>query len=121
MNIALWILQVLLALHTGTGGAWKFTNSSADMPSLAAIPPKVWVGMGVLELLIAVALVLPAFSRSLAILAPIAAGLIGLEMLLFCALHLASGDPNHGSLVYWLVVAGLCALLAAGRYRMIYP
>jgi hypothetical protein len=121
MNIALWILQVLLALHTGTGAVWKFSNSSTDMPWLAAIPPGVWAGMGVIELLLSLALLLPAFSSSLTVLAPIAAGLIAVEMLIFCGLHLASGDPNHGSLVYWLVVAGLCGLLAAARYRGLQP
>jgi hypothetical protein len=118
MNILFWTLQVLLALHTAMGGVWKFSNSSQNMPSLAAIPHGLWLAMGVLELFIAVALVLPAFSKGLAVLVPLAAVLIAAEMLIFCGLHLASGDSNHGQLIYWMVVAGLCAFLAYGRYAV---
>ena len=43
MNIAFWILRVLLALHTLAGAAWKFSKSAGEtMPSLAAIPNGVW-------------------------------------------------------------------------------
>jgi hypothetical protein len=50
------------------------------------------------------------------IVAPIAAGCIAAEMLLFSAVHLASGVTNHGQMVYWLVVAVLCAFIAYGRF-----
>jgi hypothetical protein len=59
-----------------------------------------------------VALVLPFLYSPATLLAPIAAVLIGAEMLLFCALHIASGDKSHGPLIYWLVVAAICALIA---------
>lgn len=49
------------------------------------------------------------------ILAPVAALLIAAEMLLFTGLHLASGDPDRGPVVCWLVVVALCALVAWGR------
>jgi hypothetical protein len=29
---------------------------------------------------------------------------------------LRSGDPNYGQIVYWLVVAAICAFLAYGRF-----
>jgi hypothetical protein len=39
MNILLWILQILLALHTAMGAVWKFSHSAEQtMPSLKAIP-----------------------------------------------------------------------------------
>ena len=47
--------------------------------------------------------------------APIAAACIAAEMLLFCGLHMYSGDPNYGHLIYWLVVAGVCAFVDYGR------
>src|SRR5687768_7766984 len=102
MNIVLWVLQVLLALHTAVGAVWKFSNSSQAMPSLKAIPHGAWMAMSGFELLCSVALILPAFYKPLAMLIPAAAAAIAVEMLLFCGLHLASGDPNHGQLVYWL-------------------
>ena len=117
MNILLWILQVLLALHTAMGAAWKFSHSAEQtMPSLNAIPHGAWRAMGVFELICSVGLILPALYGPLAILAPIAAACIAAEMLLFCGLHLKSGEANYGPMVYWLVVATLCAFVAYGRF-----
>ena len=117
MNILLWVLQILLAVHTVMGAVWKFSHSPEQtMPSLKAIPHGVWLGMSVLELLCSLGLILPALSPSLSILAPIAAACIAAEMLLFCGLHLASGDANYGPMVYWLVVAALCGFIAYGRF-----
>jgi hypothetical protein len=117
MNILLWILQILLALHTVMGAVWKFSHSAEQtMPSLKAIPHGVWLAMSVVELLCAVGLVLPALNTSLAILAPIAAACIAAEMLLFCALHIYSGDASYGPMIYWLVVAVICGFIAYGRF-----
>ncbi len=116
MNLLLWVLQILLALHTAVGAIWKFSNPAQNLPSLAAIPQGGWLALSIIELACAAGLVVPLLYRPLAMLAPIAALVVAAEMLLFCALHLASGDPNHGQLVYWLVVAALCAFIAYGRF-----
>jgi hypothetical protein len=117
MNILLWVLQILLALHTVVGAVWKFSHSAEQtMPSLKTIPQGVWLSMSVLELLCSLGLVLPALSKRLAILAPVAAVFIGAEMLLFCAVHLSSGDTNYSPMIYWLVVAAICAFIAYGRF-----
>lgn len=117
MNILLWVLQILLALHTVVGAVWKFSHSAEQtMPSLKAIPQSVWQTMSVLELLCALALVVPAFHKPLAILAPIAALCIAAEMLIFCGVHLNSGDKSYGPMMYWLVVAVLCGFIAYGRF-----
>lgn len=115
MNILLWVLQILLALHTTVGAAWKFSNSEQTVPSLSAIPHGAWLAMSGIELLCSLGLVLPAFKKSLAILAPVAAACIAAEMLLFSGVHLYSGSQEHGELVYWLVVAAFCALIVFGR------
>ena len=116
MNVFLWILQVLLALHTVTGAVWKFSHSEQSIPSLRALPHAVWLALIGVELLCAIGLILPALSRPTATLAPVAAAVIGAEMLLFSGVHLGSGVTNHGELVYWLVVAALCAFIAWGRF-----
>jgi hypothetical protein len=117
MNVLLWILQILLALHTIVGAVWKTANSAEQtMPSLKAIPDGVWLGMGAVEVLIGLCLILPAFYKPLAKLVPIAAVCIVGEMLLFCGLHFGYGDGSYGPMVYWLIVAGLSALLAYGRF-----
>jgi hypothetical protein len=116
MNILLWVLQILLALHTAIGAVWKFSNSEQAVPSLSAIPHGLWLAMSIFELLCCVGLILPALSASLGMLAPIAALCIAAEMLLFCVLHVLSGDPSYGPMAYWLVVAAICAFIAYGRF-----
>lgn len=117
MNIVLWIVQGLMALHTAVGAAWKFSHSAGQtMPSLKAIPNGMWLAMSGLELLCAAGLILPALSKPLAVLAPAAAAVIAAEMLLFSVIHLRSGDVSYAPIIYWLVVAVLCALIAYGRF-----
>jgi xanthine/uracil/vitamin C permease (AzgA family) len=116
MNIFLWILQILLALHTVMGAVWKFSNSEQTVPSLSAIPHGVWLSLIIFELLCSLALIVPAFYKPLSILAPIAAVCIAAEMLLFTGVHLYSGDASHGQMIYWLVVAAICAFIAYGRF-----
>lgn len=119
MNILLWVLQVLLAVHTAIGAVWKFSHSAEEtMASLGAIPKGAWLAMSVIELLCALGLILPAFNKSLGLLAPIAAVLIAAEMLLFCVLHISSGESNYGPMIYWLVVAAICAFIAYGRLML---
>jgi len=118
MNILLWILQILLALHTIMGAVWKFSNSEQTVPSLNAIPHGVWLAMSVFELLCTVGLIVPAFNKPLAILAPIAAACIAAEMLFFSGLHIYSGDANYGPMIYWLVVAAICAFITYGRFAL---
>jgi len=116
MNIVLWIFQILLALHTVIGAIWKFShNAEQTMPSLKAIPHGVWLTMSVIELLCSLGLVIPALNKSLAILAPIAAICITAEMLVFCGLHLSSGNTNYGPVIYWLVVATISLFIACNR------
>ena len=115
MNIALWILQALLALHTAIGAGWKLFNSEQAVPTLAAIPSAAWMALIPLELLCAVGLVIPAVAPSLAWLVPVAAILIALEMLVFSGVHLRAGAEDNGPMYYWLSVAAVCAVIALGR------
>ncbi len=116
MSIVLWVIQILLALHTAMGAVWKFSNSEQSVPSLSAIPHGLWLTLSVLELACAVSLILPAFYKPVSFLVPSAAALIAIEMLSFCALHLVSRTSGSGQLVYWLVVAIICTFAAYGRF-----
>jgi hypothetical protein len=116
MNIVLWIMQALLAAHTVMGAMWKFLNSEQTVPSLSAIPHGVWLALGVAELAFAAGLVIPALHKPWGFLAPVAAVCIAVEMLLFVGVHVASGDRTFGQPTYWLVVAAICAIIAAGRF-----
>ncbi len=115
MNVLLSILQVVLALHTALGAVWKSSNSEHTLPSLGAIPHGVWQGMTVLELLCAIALVVPLFNKRAAVLAPVAAAIVAAEMLYFSGVHLASGSTSMGPVIYWLVVAAIAAFIVFGR------
>lgn len=117
MNSILWILQVLLALHTIMGAVWKFSNTE-QMASLNMIPHGVWMTMGIVELLCSAGLILAALNKSLGKLVPVAAVCIGAEMLIFCALSLSSGAANYSHMIYWLVVAAVCAFIAYGRFAV---
>jgi hypothetical protein len=117
MSALLWVLQVVLALHTGVGAVWKVSHSAGQtMPSLDAIPHGIWLALIPIELLCSLGLVLPAFHKPLALAAPIAATCVAAEMLLFCGVHLASGATNPGPMTYWLVVAALGGFIAYGRF-----
>jgi hypothetical protein len=123
MNILLWILQILLALHTIMGAIWKFSNSEQAVASLNLIPHGVWLAMSVFELLCSLALILAAFNKSLGKLVPLGAICIAAEMLLFTGLHFYSGNASYNNVIYWLIVAIFCAFIAYGRIvlRPIYP
>ena len=118
MNIFLWVLQILLAIHTAMGAFWKFSHSAEQtMPSLKAIPSGAWLGMSIFEILCALCLILPAFNKSLALIVPIAAICIALEMLALCGVHISSGDASYGPMIYWVVVAALSVFIAYGRLK----
>lgn len=118
MTILLWILQLLIALHTLMGAIWKFSHPAQSLPSLQALPQGAWLGLAVAEVLCSIALLVPLFLKAWGQLAPFAVLVIALEMLLFCGLHLRSGDAQHSQLVYWLIVAAICAFIAYGRWTL---
>ena len=116
MNIFLWILQVLLALHTIMGAVWKFSHTAEQtMPSLKVIPQSGWFALAGIELLCALCLLLPVLYKPAGVFA--VAGAIGIAaiMLAFCAIELFSGNTNINSIIYWLVVVAVCAFIAYGR------
>jgi hypothetical protein len=115
MNILLWILQILLFLHTIMGAIWKFNHSEQTVASLNIIPHGVWLTMGVIELLCSLGLILAAFNKSLGKLVPIAVAYIAMEMLFFIALSIFSGNVNLNQITYWLVVAAICTFIAYNR------
>jgi uncharacterized membrane protein YphA (DoxX/SURF4 family) len=115
MNIFLWILQSLLALHTLMGAGWKLSNPVQTVSSLQAMPHAMWIVMSIIELFVSVCLILPAFNKRLGLLAPLAAAFIAVEMLIFTAFNIFSAKPNYDEMVYWLVVAAICVFIVYGR------
>lgn len=114
-NVILWTLQVLLALHTLVGAAWKTMNPADAIPSLAAIPQGVWIVLIGFEVLCAIGLVIPALRRSLGHFVPLAALGIAVEMLGLCLAGWQSGVVTAGEIAYWIAVAAVCGLVIVGR------
>lgn len=121
MNAFLWILQILLAIHTAIGAVWKYSNSERAVPSLSVIPHEVWFALSVIELLCVFLMFLPVLKKFSHRPAAFAALVIAAEMLMYCGIHLASGDPNNGPMVYWLSVAAFCGFLAFARLKLNQP
>lgn len=117
MNIVLWVLQILLALHTLVGALWKFTNTPEQAaPSFVVIPHIVWLALAVIEIAAAVGLALPILNRKHQKTAGIAALVVVAEMIGFTVLHfLSAKDPTP--IVYWLAVAVLGIVVGVGRLK----
>ena len=122
MNILLWILQVALALFSFMGGQYKLLHFDelAKMPQTAALSRGVWGAIGVFEMLCAILLIVPAATRLMPVLTPLAAAALALEALalavLFAQYSLAVTATNP--LCYVVVMALVAAFVAYGRFTL---
>lgn len=120
MNILLWIFQAVLALLYFSGGAYKVFSFDELATQMNALPRGGWRALGVLEILGAVLLIVPAATQWMPALTPIAAAVLALETLALAALYarysltLAASNP-----LVWAVVMGLlAAFVAYGRFAL---
>lgn len=120
MNILLWTLQIILALHTLIGAFWKLSNTAQQtMPTLSVIPPQLWIAMSLVEVLCALGLILPLFMKKVPGTATIIACLfLTIEMVSFSAIHFWSGTQDMSPVIYWLVVAGISCFIVYGRISL---
>jgi uncharacterized membrane protein YphA (DoxX/SURF4 family) len=121
MNIALWIVQALLALAFGMAGFMKSTQPKEKLAAQMA-----WVNdftvnnvklIGVLEILAAVGLILPLATGILPWLTPLAAVGLVLTMIGAIIVHQRRGEPQ--SLPVNLVLVLLSAFVAYGRFFLL--
>jgi len=120
MNIALWIIQVLLAaLFLFAGGTKVFLPADVLMkmgsPNQVHLPMLFLRFIGVCELLGALGLLLPGIFRIRQGLTPLAAA--GLTILMLGATVVTIMGDGVGAAVVPLVTALLCAFVAYGRSR----
>ena len=116
MNVLLWIVQLLAALLYGASGVMKlflFDRISGEVPSFGALPREAWMALGVLELVCAIGLVVPAAFRRRPALTVVAATLLAIESLVFIGVHASYGEI--GSIVMSGVLGLLMAFVAYGR------
>jgi len=120
MNVLLWVIQVALALLYLAGGSYKASKFDALANQMRALPRGGWRVLGVLEMVGAVLLIVPAAANWMPILTPLAAAALALETLALAGLYaryslkLAATNP-----LVWSVVMGLLvAFVAYGRYAL---
>src|SRR3954449_13117148 len=105
MNILLWVLQALAALLYGASGVMKifmFDKISADVPSFGALPRRVWMMLGILELVCVVGLIVPSAFRWHPSLTVLAAALLAIESLVFVGVHVKYRET--GTLIMVIVL-----------------
>jgi len=121
MNVLLWILQVVLALFCFAGGQYKLLHFDelAKVPSAAALPRAGWGAIGVFEILCAVLLIVPAATKWMPVLTPLAAAALVLESLALAVLFAQYSQALSATnpLVYVVAMGLVAAFVAYGRFR----
>ena len=120
MNVLLWIVQAALAVLYLAGGAYKTFKFDELAKQMDALPRGGWGALGVIEMLGAVLLIVPAAAKWMPVLTPAAAAVLALETLAIAALYaryslvLAATNP-----LPWALAMGLlAAFVAYGRYAL---
>jgi hypothetical protein len=117
-NIALWILQVLLAvLFAWHGQLMAFPPTEMVAMIDANIGPNLRVFIGAAELLAAVGLLLPGITRILPSLTPLAAGGLMIVMSSASVLHLVRGET--ASAISAAVIFLLVSVVAYTRWKVL--
>ena len=117
MNIVLWILQALLAAAFAAHG-WMLVSPPPEM--LAMMNEQLGVGfrlfLGVAEIAGAVGLLLPAMTRKLPWLTPLAAACLAFVVASATVLHLYRSETGAAGTTAVLFL--LAAFVAYGRWRV---
>ena len=118
MNIFLWILQGILALLFLTGGGYKLSNADEVAEQAGSFSGGAWRAIGVIEVVGAILLIVPAALNWMPGLTPLAAALLAVESLVLSIVYgrksLAPTASNP--LMYSAVMGILAACIAYGRY-----
>jgi uncharacterized membrane protein len=118
MNIAIWIIQGVLAAMFGMTGAMKSTQSkeklAPQMPWVKDAPLGVVRLVGVAELLGAIGLIAPWASGIQPVLTPVAAAALAFVMVLAAIYHATKGE--YKGIAMNFVLGGLAAAVAYFRF-----
>lgn len=120
MNIVLWILQAALAFLLLGGGFTKTfkIDALASMPAMNALPRIGWQVLGVLEIVCALLLIVPAAFTWRPHLTPLAAAIVTVESVVLAVLYgraslkLEAANP----FVWSVLMAVLAVCIAYGRH-----
>jgi putative oxidoreductase len=117
MNIALWILQVLLAAQFLFHG-WLFLSPPAELVDImnANFSPAFRIFLGIAEVLAGVALILPGITRMMLWATPLAAAGLMIVSGSASVFHLTRGET--GSAITTAVLFIITAFVAYMRWRV---
>lgn len=121
MTLFLWTLQAILALLYAAGGYYKAFQFEDLAKQYNDIPHGGWRALGVVEMIGAVLLIMPAATNWMPILTPITAVVLAIETLVISvvyareSLKLTAANP----LVWSLVMLILVAFVAYGRFTIL--
>jgi len=115
MNVALWIIQILLALLFLFAGGMKLIMPLEKLTGPLPLPGLLLRFIGVCEVLGGLGLILPGFLRIRPGLTPLAAAGLVIIMIGATALMMKMGDVMA---VVPLVVGILAVFVAYGRWRL---
>ena len=122
MNIALWIVQGLLAVAFIMAGFMKSTQPKDEirekgMAYVDDFSQGQMRTIGILEVLGSLGLILPALTNILPILTPLAAAGLALTMVGAAITHIRRGE--YSSIITNLVLLGLALFVAYGRFFLV--
>ena len=119
MNIALWIVQSLLAALFIFGGSFRFTIPIAELEALSGMPGAFILFISVCEILGGLGLLLPGITRIKTGLTPLAAA--GLTIIMIGATVLTAagvGGADAMLATFPGVICLLTAFVAYGRWKV---
>ena len=118
MNIALWVVQILLAVAFFAHG-WLFLAPPPEIAALmnASLPRWFQVFLGVAEILAAVGLTLPGITRILPVLVPSAAAGVMIVLVSATVWHVVRSE--YSSALTTALLLALATFAAYGRWRIL--
>ena len=125
MNVALWIIQILLAIVFLMSGSMKARKSKDELKKMGGKQLE-WVDdvsarkiklIGILEMLAGVGLILPQLTGIMPWLTPLAA--VGLMLTMIGALMLNMRRGNRFAIIENIVLLLLAAFVAYGRFVLV--
>jgi uncharacterized membrane protein YphA (DoxX/SURF4 family) len=120
MNIALWIVQVLLGgmfVLAGVMKAFQYERAKASLPWVKDVPRELVTFIGVSELLGGLGLLLPAITGILPWLTPLAGAGLALVMILAIGFHASRREAQ--AIGFNAVLLVLAAFVAYGRFMVV--
>jgi hypothetical protein len=119
MNLALWIVQGLLAALFVLGASFRFTMPMDELAAMTGLPAALIVFISICEILGGIGLIVPAVTRIKVGLVPLAAA--GLTIIMIGATVLTALGVGGGDVVlaiFPLVIGILSAFVAYGRSQV---